>query len=55
MSPRTTLWPVPALDKTIAYPVETSLNLGGARLQPVRFLLAMTALPDLSFLSRRQR
>jgi hypothetical protein len=43
-----------ALDKTIAYPIETSLYLGDARLLLGLILLAVTALLDALVLSRRQ-
>jgi hypothetical protein len=44
-----------ALDKTIAYPIETSLYLGDARLLLGLFLLALTALLDLLLLQPRRR
>ncbi|MCX2974953.1 hypothetical protein EYC87_15275 [Halieaceae bacterium IMCC8485] len=43
-----------ALDKTIAYPIETSLYLGDPRLLLGLILLALTALVDGWRLSRRQ-
>lgn len=43
-----------ALDKTIAYPIETSLYLGDLRLLLGLVLLAVTALLDSAFLSRRR-
>lgn len=43
-----------ALDKTIAYPIETSLNLGDLRLLLGLLLLAITALLD-SFVFARRR
>lgn len=42
-----------ALDKTIAYPTETSLYLGDPRLLLVLILLALTALADLWRVSRK--
>jgi hypothetical protein len=42
-----------ALDKTIAYPIETTLYLGDARLLLGLILLALTALIDALLLSRR--
>ncbi len=44
-----------ALDKTIAYPIETSLYLGDARLLLGLLLLAVTAVLDLLLFQRRQR
>jgi hypothetical protein len=43
-----------ALDKTLAYPIETSLYLGDLRLLLGLFLLAVTALLDNLLLSRRR-
>jgi hypothetical protein len=43
-----------ALDKTIAYPIETSLYLGDLRLILGLFLLSITALLDSFLLSRRR-
>ena len=43
-----------ALDKTIAYPIETSLYLGDPRLLLGLIILALTALIDGWRLSRRQ-
>lgn len=45
---------IAALDKTIAYPIETSLYLGDPRLLLGLILLALTALVDGWRLSRRQ-
>ncbi len=42
-----------ALDKTIAYPIETSLHIGDLRLLLGLVLLAVAALLDSAFLSRR--
>jgi hypothetical protein len=42
-----------ALEKTVAYPVETELNLGDLRLLLGLLILAMTALLDSFWLSRR--
>lgn len=44
-----------ALDKTIAFPIETTLYLGDLRLQLGLVLLALTALVDAFVLSRQQR
>ena len=44
---------IAAMDKTIAYPMETDLNLGDARLLLGLILLALTALIDGWTLSRR--
>jgi len=41
-----------ALDKTIAYPIETSINLGDPRLLLGLILLALTALTDSWTMSR---
>jgi hypothetical protein len=43
-----------ALEKTIAYPIETSLYLGDLRLILGLFLLALTALLDSFWVSRRK-
>ena len=48
-------WDQAALDKTIAYPIETSLYLGDPRLLLGLILLALTALTDLWRSSRRPR
>jgi len=42
-----------ALDKTIAYPIETSLYLGDLRLLLGLLLLALTAIADCFWISRR--
>jgi hypothetical protein len=45
---------VAALEKTIAYPIETRLYLGDARLLLALILLAATALADIALFGRRR-